>query len=242
MLGRGTPERRLLLASCRTCQNPQVERINALLAARTPIRRVSQNVPRSSLARHAQHVPPNDRRLGLVPPGPPEPDRIDPLTAGVELLERAMTERERLKALEQVRAATYLALREMGNDPDEALLERMETNVRQAEEAFRGTEGFEQAVRSLQGIREALAHKLAAARVAEHIDVALSVTGLGLPAAEPQMIRLTAREHFRDVPRRFRDARYGVSRIVTLALDGKMTEVIEVREGTTLAWTNQGRT
>jgi hypothetical protein len=106
MPGRGPPGGALTVATCRTCENPQVER--ALIASGTPIRQLARmtGLARSSLARDSQHVPPADRKLGLVPAPPPEDPRVDPLAEGLALLEGARTERERLKALEQVRAAS----------------------------------------------------------------------------------------------------------------------------------------
>src|SRR4051794_25325747 len=117
--GRGPSDEVLAVADCRTCANPQVETINALIASGTPIRALARmtGIPRSSLGRHAEHVPPGDRPIGLIPQPLPDPDRVDPLAAALELVARARTERELLK-LEQVRAATALVLRQMG-EPDE---------------------------------------------------------------------------------------------------------------------------
>jgi hypothetical protein len=98
-------------------------------------------IPRSSLARHREHVRPLERRLGLLPPGPPGLDRVDVLAEALSLLQRSRTSRERLKALEQIRAATALQLRAMRDDPDEELLERLERNLDEASAAFRDEEG-----------------------------------------------------------------------------------------------------
>jgi hypothetical protein len=111
------------MATCRSCANVEVERINTRLASGIPIRQVSRmfGIPRSSVARHKQHVRPLERPLGLVPQPPIDLTRVDPIAEALDLLERARTPRERLKALEQVRAGTALVLRATV-DPDEEQL------------------------------------------------------------------------------------------------------------------------
>ena len=99
------------------------------------------------------------------------------------LLKAAKTSRERLKALEQIRAATALRLREA--DPDEEGLEQLDRNVAQAAAAYRdGTDSFEQAVRALPGVREAIRQRLDAVRADEVVEVPITVS---LPDGTPLM-------------------------------------------------------
>jgi len=206
-------------------------------------------VPRSSMYRHASHVPPADRPV-IVPPPPPEDPRVDPLAAAFGLLEQAKTERQQLKALEQVRAATWLRVREL-TEPDEETLEQLEANITAAEEMFRGTEGFEQAIRALQGVREAVGQRLRAVRQAETISYSYvivssrlnedgSVTETG--RSEPIEVELSAAAYWRGVPSRYRDAtRYRVERDIQLQLDAPGLETITVREGDAIAWNTERR-
>jgi hypothetical protein len=71
--------------------------------------------------------------------GPPP---ADPLEEAFALAERARTSRERLRALEQVRAATKLALRGRTDitDEDRRLLA---ANVEEAMSAYRASSDFE---------------------------------------------------------------------------------------------------
>ena len=233
---------------CSVCDLPAVSRINALLGSGTPVRQVARltGVPRSTLARHAEHVRPLERRLGLVPPGPPGLDRVDVLAEALSLLQRSRTSRERLKALEQIRAATALQLRAMREDPDEELLERLERNLDEASAAFRDEEGFEQAVRALQGVREAMRQRLDAVRSAEQIEVPFEVvwgdgTSVhGRAAAMP--MKLSVANYWKGIATRFRDVdRFTVKRVIQLGWPPETaTETIEVREGSALAWTNEG--
>ena len=214
------------MASCRTCENPQVGHVDALLAAGSSIRAVARMfaIPRSSLARHAQHVPPLDRKLGLIPPPPPNDTRIDPLAEALALIDRAKTERERLKALEQVRAATALRLREMGT-PDEESLQLLHDNVAAAMTAYRdGGDSFEHAIRSLQGLREAIRQRMDAIQADETIEMSFALA-FHEPGREPTIaprpgkpFKMSLALYFADVPKRYHDVeRFRVARIIQLA-------------------------
>jgi hypothetical protein len=92
----------------------------------------------------------------------------------------------------------------MGKDPDPDLLERLERNVRQAEDAYRDEVGFEQAIRALGGLREAIRQRITATRSADAIEVPIRVMADGkqLPG-EPALARMTSTHYWRGVPRRF---------------------------------------
>jgi len=239
------------VTACRTCQNPQVEAINALLAARTPIRAVSRQfgLARSSVARHSQHVPPADRRLVLAPDPAPETRNVDPMEAALELLAEARTERQRLKALEGVRASTALLLRQMGRDTDPDLLRRIDRNLTEASEAFRDSGNFEAATRALQGVREAVRHKLDAVRSAETfpwtyvvVSSVLNPDGTSRETGRsgPITAEISASAYWKGVPARFRDpSRYTAWRGITLGLNGPGTEDLKVYEGDVVVWARE---
>jgi hypothetical protein len=240
------------VATCRTCENPQVERVNALIAAGTPIRQLARmtGIPRTSLARHATHVPPADRPLGLVPAPPDDPSRVDPLAAALELADRAHTERERLKALEAIRAATALMLRQLSGQTDEEGLALLERNIDQAEAAWRdGSSSFDHAVRALQGLREAIRQRLAALTVSEGVDTQFRVVFTDLegnpsesaaPPGEPVTFKMPLETYFAGVPAQYRDVdRFSVERTTHLSWSGSSgSENLKVRETATgaLIW------
>ena len=238
------------MTACRTCASPQVERVNALLLAGDSIRGVSRitGIPRSSLARHAAHIAPVDRRPRIVPPAPIDLAPVDPLAEALALAERATTQRQRLKALEQIRSATALALRRM-SQPDEAQLRLLDRNLAAAEEAYRDQATFEEAVRGLQGVREAIRQRLDAVRVPDMIEVPVKIsfyTAGEEPSADDDSEPGTpwpmmAETYFRGIPERFRDLeRYVVKRTIRMSWHGTgpLSEDIKVYEvGTNaLAW------
>jgi hypothetical protein len=99
---------------CSICSFPQVSEVDMLLASGTSIRKVSQmfGLARSTVARHRAHIAPASKKFAALrgqddPLGP-----TDPVGEAFLLAGRATTARERLRALEQVRAATRLRLRE----------------------------------------------------------------------------------------------------------------------------------
>jgi hypothetical protein len=241
------------VAGCRTCQNPQVERVNALIASGTPIRQLARMtaIPRTSLARHAQHVPPADRPLGLVPAPPEDLGRVDPLAAAFELAERAHTERERLKSLEAIRAATALVLRQASGETDEEGLALLEQNISEAELAWRdGSSSFDHAVRALQGLREAIRQRLDAVRAPEGVPMHYRVVftdEAGKPSesggplrGEPATFLMPLADYFRGTPKRFHDVdRFTVERTTYLSWIGSTgSEELKVRENETgaLVW------
>jgi hypothetical protein len=187
--------------------------VDALLAAGSSIRAVARMfaIPRSSLARHAQHVRPLTRKLGLIPPPSADDPHVDPLAEAFALIERARTERERLKALEQVRAATALRLREMGT-PD-------------AMTAYRdGGDSFEHAIRGLQGLREAIRQQMDATQADATIEMSFALA-FHEPGREPTIaprpgkpFKMSLALYFADVPKRYHDVeRYRVARMIQLA-------------------------
>lgn len=232
------------MARCRTCENPQAAAINTLIAAGTPIRAVARmyGVPRTSLARHASHIRPLERRLGVLPDPPLNLARIDPLEEALELASRAHTERERLKALEQIRAATGLKLRSLRGNPDEEAIELLDRNIFEAEEAYRqGSGGFESTVRALQGLRSAIRQRLDAVKPAT-IEVPIVVTFAGYnadgtlaedPPGDDERfpsVGLTLEEYFRGVPARFHHPdRFAVRRRIQLRWAGTKSGPNDVR-------------
>jgi transposase-like protein len=213
------------VASCRTCDLPARSQIDALLSAGSSVRSVARRfgVPRTSMGRHAQHVPPLDRKLGLIPPLPAQDPRLDPLQEALELLDQAVTERQRLKALEAVRSSTVLRLKELGNHPDEEALQLLDRNVTSAEEAFRDRgESFEGAIRALQGVREAIRQKISAIKADETIETSYSLSfegpdGRVVPGPPGKAFKMPVAQFFADVPKRFHDlARFRVARTMYL--------------------------
>lgn len=98
---------------CTVCSNAQVAQIDALLTSGSSVRAVARihGLARSTVARHRGHISAARARLAVIqgqgdPLGPP-----DPLSEAFALAERARTPRERLRALEQIRAASKLRLR-----------------------------------------------------------------------------------------------------------------------------------
>jgi len=111
---------------CTVCSNPHVSEVDVLLATGSSVRKVARMfpIPRTNLGRHKAHVVPGPRPFAVIDTndGPPGPG--DPLSEAILLAERARTPRERLRALEQVRAATKLSIRgraDLGNDELELL-------------------------------------------------------------------------------------------------------------------------
>lgn len=204
---------------CTICSNPLVGQVDILLASGTPIRAVARlhGLARSTVARHARHVPPTGVSFGLIrggdgPSGPP-----DPLAEAFLLAERARTPRERLRALEQVRSATRLKLRGV-KEPDREARALLDANIAEAEAAYRNAGDFETSARALSGWREALHQRIDAARAPDAIEVPIVVTlgGKALPG-DPSVATFRPDDYFRGVPQRFRDTeRFVVQRTVQL--------------------------
>jgi hypothetical protein len=152
---------------CPVCRSPAESQAEALLQAGTSYRGVARltGLNRTSLARHhREHMTPVSRRLTVLPQVPDVrgPDTVDPMAEALWLLDRATTQREKMRALEAVRAASWLALRQAGAEPDAALLEQLEANISQASAMFREVSGFESQLYGLAGVREAIRQRIAA--------------------------------------------------------------------------------
>jgi hypothetical protein len=210
---------------CSVCANPQVSEVDLLLSTGTSVRQVARltGIPRTTLGRHAVHIAPTSRKLGLIPgqAGPDGP--ADPLAEALLLAEKARTPRERLRALEQVRAATRLRLRQV-DDPDEEDRSLLDSNIRAAEAAFRDAPDFESAARGLSGWREAIAQRLDAVRQPGSVEVSYGFVMPGrepLPSEKPRTSKNPLSVYFQDVPRRFRDVdRFQVNRTIHLTWPG----------------------
>jgi hypothetical protein len=219
---------------CTICANPQVSEVDALLGTGTSIRGVARmyGLARSTVARHRDHVAPGQHRFALIraqgaPDGPP-----DPLAEAFALAERSRTPRERLRALEQVRAATKMQLRGAGKaDPDAIAL--LDANIAQAEAAFRNAGDFETAARGLSGWREAITQRVDAIRHPDAIEVPVVITHAdGSPLGEPMTVPQAAELYWAGVPKRYRDAdRFVVHRELALTfVSTRPSETIKVRE------------
>jgi hypothetical protein len=188
------------------------------------------------LTRHREHVEPTTRRLGIVPSGPPEPDRVDPLGGALELLAAAKTERQRLRALEAVRAGSWLLLKQAGDDPDVELLERLDVNIAQAEAMFRDVQGFETSLYALAGVREAVNQRIRAAGAPETVETSYSLSFVGpdgrvVPGPPGKPFRMSAKQYFADVPARFHDPeRFRVERTIHLEWNGPGRQDLKVRD------------
>jgi hypothetical protein len=228
---------------CSICAHALVSEVDALLASGTSARQVARMyaLARSTLARHARHVPPGERPFAVIrgddgPTGAP-----DPLSESFALAARARTPRERLRALEQVRGATRLALRGLRGEVDELHRDLLDSNVASAQAAYRDAPDFETAARALSGWREALLARLEAVRspgsVAVPIRMALAD---GEPLGDGGPWQAPAEVYWRGVPRRFRDPeRFAVQRILALRFGEASTESVQVYERASgaLAWT-----
>jgi hypothetical protein len=230
---------------CTVCSNLQVTAVNVLLASGSSVRQVARvtGIPRTTLARHREHVPEATRPLGLIRAvsGPNEP--ADPLAEAFLLAERARTPRERLRALEQIRSGVKLRLRGVVqlDGEDRALLD---ANIGSAEQAYRNAGDFETVARALSGWREAILQRLDAAGAPVPIDVPVRVTqadGTALDGDEG-LWHAPPEAYWRGVPRRFRDSeRFAVHRVIKLALgDGQSEESVKMYDTSngSLVWVN----
>jgi hypothetical protein len=168
---------------------------------------------------------------------------LDPLSEAFVLGRKAVTARQRLQALEAIRSATKLALK--GTTVDREQTEQLDRNLRDVEREYRDAPTFDLAVRALQGVREAALQKIAPAGPADPVDRELTVADSGgRPLGEPHVYQVSSEEHWRGVPRRYRDLDAStVSRSLQLHLASSHArrapdETIEVRERSTgaLAW------
>jgi hypothetical protein len=233
---------------CTVCASPQVNEVDVLLGSGSSIRKVARihGIPRTTLARHARHIAPASTPFGVIrgtdgPSGPP-----DPLAEALLLAERARTPRERLRALEQVRAATKLRLR--GLDPDAEDRGLLNDNVSHAEAAYRDAPDFETAARALSGWREAIIQRLDAVVSPAAIEVPVVVmssdgTKVEGPFSGPGTWRMRPEDYWRGVPKRFRDpGRFVVRRTIKLRWTsdlrggGRDEEIGVYEAGDVLVW------
>src|SRR4051812_44219672 len=98
---------------CTVCSFPHVGQVDVLLSTGTSLRKVSRmyGVARSTLARHRGHIAAASAPFAVIPGQGDPPGTPEPLSEAFALAEKARTPRERLRALEQVRAASKLQLR-----------------------------------------------------------------------------------------------------------------------------------
>jgi hypothetical protein len=221
------------MATCTVCSNAAVLEIDKLLASGSSVRQVARmfGIPRTTLARHTGHIAAASTKFAVIE-GQGGPQRaIDPLDEAFALAERARTPRERLRALEQVRAATKLRLRGIG-DPDSESRDLLDDNIRSAMAAYRDAGDFETSARALSGWREAITQRLGA-RQPEAISTGLLVTlSGGEPLGEPAPMTMSAERYWAGVPTRYRDLeRFQVERTIKLHLRRRAPpEEIKVRD------------
>jgi hypothetical protein len=157
--------------------------------------------------------------------GGPDGGSLDPLVAAMDLFKRAVTERERIKAAEAIRAATLLRMRAARGATDPEMLIQLDRNIAESARLVRSVGGFENELRALAGHREALRARIDAITSPEMVQVPVIVTDSdGEPIGgynsrrPPAVITQTLPEYFDGVPRRFWDSeRFDVQRIVHLA-------------------------
>jgi hypothetical protein len=220
---------------CTVCDNEQVSDVNALLGSGSSVRSVARlyRLSRTTVGRHKRHLAPTSGPFALIrgdggPDGP-----ADPLAEAFILAERARTPRERIRALEQVRAATKLRLRGV-SDLDADDHELLDGNVREAEAAFRDAPDFETAARALSGWRESILQRLDAVKVPEGIPMQFQVVftdeegNLSVvpdrnnrPRREPATFLMPLADYFRGTPRRLHDPEhFRVERTIHLEWNG----------------------
>jgi hypothetical protein len=149
--GGGTP----LGSRCTICANPQVDAISAAFDKGTAIRAMARDfhVSRSALSRHGRHV--LAARVGSA--------GRDHFEEAVRMLGRASTPRDRLRAMEAIRSALALELRDHARartatkTPSGSQLRQLERNVEAAWREYESTAGgsLDVALRALSGVREA---------------------------------------------------------------------------------------
>jgi hypothetical protein len=176
---------------------------------------------RASLARHhREHVQPASRRLAVVPGMPESPytAAVDPMREALKLLERAKTKREKLKAAQAVRRASWLTLRSLGGEPDEDLLQQLDSNVAMAAALFREQQGFESALAGLEGVRDSIRARLTATQRLEEVKTSMTVAMAdGAPTGDPIPYTISLAEHFRGVPAGYKVRNlYAVQRVIRL--------------------------
>lgn len=220
---RGPPKDGMGTDRCPVCSSPARTQAETLLTAGGSYRGVARvtRLNRASLARHhREHVQPASRRLAVVP-GMPESAHtaaVDPMREALKLLERAKTKREKLKAAQAVRRASWLALRSLGGEPDEDLLQQLDSNVATAAALFREQQGFESALAGLEGVRDSIRARLTATQRSEEVKTSMTVAMAdGAPTGDPIPYTISLAEHFRGVPAGYKVRNlYAVQRVIRL--------------------------
>jgi len=204
---------------CTVCDFPQASDVDALLGSGSSVRSVARlyGLSRTTLGRHKAHLAPTSAPFALIrgeggPDGP-----TDPLAEALGLAARARTPRQKLRALEQVRAATKLLLR--GNaEPDQVDQELLDGNVRAAEDAYAAATDFETEARALSGLREAIVQRLDAQPKAQALEVSVVVTDAGGKyLGSGRTFQLDPVAYWQGVPQRYRNPnRFIVQRTIAL--------------------------
>jgi hypothetical protein len=170
---------------------------------------------RTTLGRHAAHVRELPRRFALIRSQDDPFGQADPLSEAIGLAARARTPREKLRGLEQVRAATKLKLRGIELDPEARAL--LDHNIGEAEAAYKAAGDFETAARALSGWRESLLHRLEAVETADAIQTRLVVTWPGSEPGDGVPLAMRPGDYWQGVPARLRDPdRFRVERVIRL--------------------------
>jgi hypothetical protein len=203
---------------------------------------------RTTVGRHKAHIALASRPLVAIrgDGGPSGPG--GPLEEAFALAQQARTPRERLRGLEAVRAATKLATRN-GGELDRETRDLLDSNVAQAERAYRDSPDFETRGRALAGWREAIAQRVDAAGPAEPIEVSIVLKwpdGTDVHAAwlsgEAATYLESPEAYWAGVPKRFRDLeRFECRRRIQLTLPAQkaVPDIVSVYERSTgaLMWT-----
>jgi hypothetical protein len=169
--------------------------------------------------------------------GPSEsPGPVDPLAAAYELAATARTERERYKALEAIRGATRLLLAGDLDEEQRALLDR---NIAEAAEAFLTSSTFDNRTRALQGLREAIRHRLDAVPAPGPIEVPLTVSladGSPVPGTDPGTVPMTTEQYSQEV---VRAAGYSPDLVVVSPADALAIQLLVMADGDHYAFSQQ---
>jgi hypothetical protein len=200
---------------CTICTNPLVNEVDGLLSTGTSARMVAQmyDLARSTVARHRAHIAAASAPFAVIRGQGDPRETHDPIGEAFLLAERARTPRERIRALEQVRAATKLRFRGVADlDADDR--ELLDGNIRAAEAAYRDAPDFETAARALSGWREAILQRLDAVKAPEGIDMQYRVVFTDLegnrsesadPRGKSATFKIPLADYFRGTPKRFHD-------------------------------------
>ena len=235
------------MTRCTVCEHGERPSIDALTGLRE-----HRAVGGPDVRRAADHPgPPQAHAHDLPSSVRPDPRRdwptgqADPLAEAISLAARARTPREKLRGLEQVRAATKLRMRGVELDPEDRRL--LDDNIAEAEAAYKAAGDFETQARALSGWRESLLHRLEAVQAADAIETRLIVSWPGSdPEAEGTALAMRPGDYWAQVPARLRDPdRFRVESTIRLRFAvvarGEPADVaIKVRDRDgVLVWANE---